>query len=121
MEYRDAGEVVDSLNHNKWMTGAHDVACGIAADYLGDAGGVALAGAFSETGPVAVTIGVAAAKALTAGLNLACKSALQNASKFGYNVETKHEFHISEDILNAGKCLRMRTIFGYLQWDAVDC
>jgi hypothetical protein len=122
-----AQSIASAFADGGWLNGikqsARAAACGWFSDVFAGAAAVFVAGAAAETGPGAVAVGVAAWKALTAGLRLACGGLLTGPpSEFGVKLEAGHETAVMLDIVRKGKCLEQtrKPVIG-IQWWAVAC
>jgi hypothetical protein len=103
----DATDVVDAYNSGNWLGAAAGKGCELYSDVFSEGLGILAAGAAAESGPVAVTIGVAAYRALDATLHVVCGAIFDGgAQEFGYNLETHHEVQVAADIANKGKPTR---------------
>ena len=115
-------EVLKDPSVKAFVTEGASLGCGIAAEILGDAGGVFIAGLLAETGPAAVSIGVASARVLGALFSTTCSALFDGgAAAWGAQHEANHETAVAVDIAQQHKCLHLRKTFGYLSWSAAAC
>jgi hypothetical protein len=118
----DASDVVDAYNSGDWLGAAAGKGCELFSDVFSEGMSILAAGAAAETGPAAVTLGVAVYRALNATLHVVCGAVFDGGAKtFGYNLETHHEVQVASDIANKAKCLQSRTVLGAEFWSAVSC
>jgi hypothetical protein len=122
----DGADLANSVLKGDWLGGAGSLAlsraCGYVADAFSYAGGTAVAGVLSETGPIAVAVGVATAHALNSVLTLTCGALFDGgANAIGQQMESNHEVAVAHDIRSKGECLHERVVFGATFWSAAPC
>ena len=118
----EASDVVNALQSNNWLGVAGGYGCLQYSDIFAEGLGILAAGALSESGPVAVTLGVYAYRAINATLKVVCGAIFDGgAQTWGYNNETSHEQQVAFQVSNDGKCLQEDTVLGATFWWAVSC
>jgi hypothetical protein len=116
------GSTLTDLQSGQWVKASVGLGCGYFAEIFAGSVGVVVAGAASPTGPGAVAIGVAAYRALAAGLKVACGGLLDGgANALGQYLEAKHETAVAVDVERRGLCIQMRQFLGTRSWSAVPC
>jgi hypothetical protein len=118
----DGLELYEMINTRDVAKGALGLTCVYLGEVFATGVGTAAAGASSASGPGAVAVGIKTWRALSAFTKVSCALVFSGAAKeFGQLLEAKHQLHIARDIVNAGRCLRMRRVFGLLSWSAAEC
>jgi hypothetical protein len=118
----EASDVLDALQTNDWLGVAGGYGCETFSEIFSTGLGILAAGALSESGPVAVTVGVAAYRAINSTLHFVCGAIFDGgAQTWGYNNEVSHEQQIAAQVANDGMCLREREVFGDVFWSAAAC
>ena len=115
----DAGSLLMDLH--QWKSAALGYMCDTVGEALATTGGLAAAGGTAITGPGAVAVGAGTFRVLKAFFKVSC-AALSNgdAQRLGQWLEGKHEAQVRADVM-AGRCLRVRTVFGAMFWSATTC
>jgi hypothetical protein len=117
----DALDVAGKVKTGDWMGAAGGALCAFLGATVPEAAGIFAAGVASETGPGAVAVGVRTYQALAVIIPVACGGLLAKAHDLGAQWETNQEHHAAQQIIDDGKCLRSRKVFGFLSWSAAAC
>jgi hypothetical protein len=113
----DANSIIEAYNSGSWLGAAGGKACDVFNDFFSGAVAVFTAG---STG--AVPIGVAAYKALSAGLKVVCGGLFDGgAAAVGAHLEADNEHNIAVDVIRHQKCMEYSHRFGHSPWRAVPC
>ena len=118
----DAAGLADSFVNHDWAGAIGGLGCSFFSDVFAKGIGILAAGATAEAGPAAIAVGLLTYNALKATLGVVCGGIFSGgASALGQKLEANHETAIAVDILDNGKCLHMRRVFGLIFWSAAAC